>query len=149
MICQKHREVSLIQHYVIKFVSDLLLAADSRFQRVLRFPPPINWPKICQKHRELTLINCQWFNVVKNKVNNIQLYHSNNKSYKIKGYFYFNFNGWNQKSWIVLLYDFKISFFLKINIIFKKNLYFVLAISSVSWTLVFSRFWNLTLNWPI
>jgi hypothetical protein len=31
-----------VQHYVIKFVSDLRQVAG--FFRVLRFPPPINWP---------------------------------------------------------------------------------------------------------
>jgi hypothetical protein len=35
-------EVYSIQHYVIKFVSDLRQV--SSFLRVLRFPPPINWP---------------------------------------------------------------------------------------------------------
>ena len=35
-------EVYLIQHYVIKFVSDLLQVGG--FLPVLRFPPPINWP---------------------------------------------------------------------------------------------------------
>jgi hypothetical protein len=34
-----HGEVYLIQHYVIKFVSDLRQVGD--FLRVLRFPPPI------------------------------------------------------------------------------------------------------------
>jgi len=34
-----HGEVYLMQHYVIKFVSDLLQV--SGFLRVLRFPPPI------------------------------------------------------------------------------------------------------------
>ena len=34
-----HGEVYLIQHYVIKFVSDL--GQVSGFLRILRFPPPI------------------------------------------------------------------------------------------------------------
>jgi hypothetical protein len=34
-----HGEVYLIQHYVIKFVSDMRQVGD--FLRVLRFPPPI------------------------------------------------------------------------------------------------------------
>jgi hypothetical protein len=34
-----HGEVYLIQHYVMKFVSDLLQVGS--FLRVLRFPPPI------------------------------------------------------------------------------------------------------------
>ena len=34
-----HGEIYLIQHYVIKFVSDLRQVGD--FLRVLRFPPPI------------------------------------------------------------------------------------------------------------
>ena len=37
-----HGEVYLIQHYVIKFVSDLRQI--SGFLRELPFPPPINWP---------------------------------------------------------------------------------------------------------
>ena len=40
MICPIHGEVYSIQHYVIRFVSDLRQV--SGFLRVLRFPPPIN-----------------------------------------------------------------------------------------------------------
>jgi hypothetical protein len=39
MICPIHGEVYSIQHYVIKFVSDLRQVGG--FLRVLRFPPPI------------------------------------------------------------------------------------------------------------
>ena len=37
-----HGEVYLIQHYVTKFISDLLQVGG--FIRVLRFPPPKNGP---------------------------------------------------------------------------------------------------------
>ena len=37
-----HDEAFLIQHYVIKFVSDLRQVVG--FLRVLHFPPPIKWP---------------------------------------------------------------------------------------------------------
>ena len=39
-----HGEVYLIQHYVIKFVSDLMQVCG--FLRVLQFPPPINSPPV-------------------------------------------------------------------------------------------------------
>ena len=39
-----HGEVYLIQHYVIKFVSDLMQVCG--FLRVLQFPPPINLPPV-------------------------------------------------------------------------------------------------------
>ena len=39
MICSIHDEVYSIQHYVIKFVSDLRQVGG--FIQVLRFPPPI------------------------------------------------------------------------------------------------------------
>jgi hypothetical protein len=35
-----HGKMYLIQHYVVKFVSDLLQVCG--FHRVLQFPPPIN-----------------------------------------------------------------------------------------------------------
>jgi hypothetical protein len=44
MICPIHGEVYLIQHYVIKFLSDLRQVGG--FLQVLRFPPPI-------KHKSL------------------------------------------------------------------------------------------------
>jgi hypothetical protein len=37
-----HGKVYLIQHYVIKFISDLRKV--SGFLHVLQFPPPIKWP---------------------------------------------------------------------------------------------------------
>ena len=37
-----HGEVYSMQHYVIKFVSDLQQVGG--FHRVVRFPRPINWP---------------------------------------------------------------------------------------------------------
>ena len=49
-----HGGVYLMQHYVIKFVSDLWQIGD--FLRVLWFPPPIEL-KYCIKHHKPTNIN--------------------------------------------------------------------------------------------
>jgi hypothetical protein len=66
-----HGKVYSIQHYVIKFVSDLYQVCN--FLRVLQFPPPKKmtiwkWEWITDKHGWTGSINCNYRTQDKNKI---------------------------------------------------------------------------------
>jgi len=60
-----HAEVYSIQHYVIKFVSDLRQVGG--FFRILQFPSPINWPRRYNWHIvESGVKHCKPINLFQN-----------------------------------------------------------------------------------